>query len=285
MLTANATYQRSPVPADKMGQCPCCLRAHRATKNGTLIRHGWQETGRQVGQFGCGFQWGNCRGWGKRPLEQTDADAQVILAELTQELAAARASREHHATNGEERYPATHVERYDLTEERLASLERELASAFPDVVVTTSRERREGRRVHYATVATFEVPVKRGHVGFKKQNGYCWVTIPSYDELRDALVRELDRLIESLERQRDGIQEAVTHHRENPSNGMEDTVKRGPVTHWAVERERFDYAKNKRVKVSALACGSRTFAARKSAELAEVTCSRCLKRSKRPADD
>ena len=76
----NATYTRNRVPYGKKATCPCCLKSHSVTQNaGTMVRHGWKETGRQVGSYGNGYQWGECKGWGMRPLEETDADAQDII--------------------------------------------------------------------------------------------------------------------------------------------------------------------------------------------------------------
>ena len=72
----SATYTRNRVPYGKKATCPCCLKSHSVTQNaGTMVRHGWKETGRQVGSYGNGYQWGECKGWGMRPLEETDADA------------------------------------------------------------------------------------------------------------------------------------------------------------------------------------------------------------------
>ena len=76
----SATYTRNRVPYVQKGTCPCCLKSHSVTqKVGTMVRHGWKETGRQVGSYGNGYQWGECKGWGMRPLEETDADAQDII--------------------------------------------------------------------------------------------------------------------------------------------------------------------------------------------------------------
>jgi len=295
------TYMRGKVPAENTGQCPCCLKRHRSTKRGTLTRHGWKETGRRVGQFGCGYQWGNCRGWGKRPLEQTDADALVILAELADHLEHARAQLAHHESDGEESYSWSHSERSDqflnhqLDWVAAGTLEKLLKELGLAVETSESRQRRKGIRVYYVPVKVWQVEIPRGFEGTKitqdKLTGreldrhYARIQVPSYAETRDEFVRELRRMIGRLESQVKAIEAAIKHHLENPSQGSADTKKRGPVTHWlqTIHRKDYRHSPPKPITQKRIACGSRAMRLLHSEDPSEVTCSRCLKRAGRKA--
>ena len=65
-------YHRPSVVKGNAATCPCCLKFHEVITSGRMVRHGWKETGRRVGEYGMGFQWGNCHGWSLRPLQETE---------------------------------------------------------------------------------------------------------------------------------------------------------------------------------------------------------------------
>jgi len=78
----DATYERAPLKKGQRGTCPMCVRLIQVNAHGRIVRHGWKEKGRQVGQYGLGMQWGACLGWYERPLEETDADGLKHLATI-----------------------------------------------------------------------------------------------------------------------------------------------------------------------------------------------------------
>jgi hypothetical protein len=247
--TETYTYMRAAVPADKTGQCPCCLKDHRSSERGTLVRHGWKEMGRIVGSYGNGYQFGNCNGWGKRPLEQTDADGLVILAGLVEEIKRTRDAIKLH-TKGADSYMHTvtvslEYDRDDKT--RAAKVARYEAALKAHGVEFTSREtkeRKQGIRVYYAPAQLFTLTIKRraakidvtreeteakGSLTYARDS--VAFTVPSYEMRRASVVAELESIVKSLERQREAIKAAIKHHHDNPSNGGKDTKKRGKLVH------------------------------------------------------
>ncbi len=96
-MTTPSRYSRTPIANNGLATCPCCLRAIRTTKPGRIVRHGWNETGRKVGEFGRGFQWGACFGGTCRPIEETDKDALKFADRMREAAVQARASADNHA--------------------------------------------------------------------------------------------------------------------------------------------------------------------------------------------
>jgi len=284
---AEHTYMREQVPANRTGQCSCCLKRHRSTKRGTLTRHGWQESGRRVGQWGCGFQWGACRGGSMRPLEQTDADALVILEELGKRIVGVATALKHHREDGLDGYTFRWVE--DVHSFRKADHLDALLAMGLDVTVEDSRSKRKGHRVYYQAVRVFTFRVTMGADAVKVTgadlgvNGcgrsFERVTVPSYDDLRASYTRELEQAKLMLEAQRESIKEAVKQHRDNPTNGASDTKKRGKVIHWmrVITHRNFNPGSQHVTTRKRLACGSRGMSPRSSEDTSEVTCSRCKK--------
>lgn len=279
--TVQTTYERDPVPFDRTGQCPCCLRQHCVVKTGRLVRHGWKEQGRQVGQHGRGFQWGACIGHGLRPLEQTDADAVTVIKQLDAALAKARADLAKNRKTGSDSY--THVERETYRREQdtaiyLAAVQKKGASATASYEPGRSYGGRDGTVVITCVVArgAAEIQVTGKELDGIPSLGYSsvYVRVPSWDALREREATGLERVIKSLEQQRVDILAAVKHHRENPSQGGEDTRRKGPLLHWAVERK----SSAGQVIRTVGACqvfGRRYLSTTKERE--KVTCSRCIK--------
>lgn len=251
--TPTATYLRDLVPAEKCGQCPCCLRTDiRSSERGTLVRHGWKEVGRRVGQYGQGFQSGECLGWNRRPLETTDADALDILVALDKRIAACEAAYNDHATKGADAYYhdftlKTEYEHDDAARKTLVARFvkgfKKLGLEFTDSETTI---RVESIRVFYHKAHAFRFTIARGAA--EEVITYRLVTakddlryskdsvaerIPSYEELRKAHCAELETLIKALRRQRDAIKAAIKHHFENPSNGQKDAKRRTKLVHLA----------------------------------------------------
>ena len=289
------SYMRDPVPAKRVGQCPCCLKAHRSTKRGTMTRHGWKESGRQVGQYGCGFQWGACHGGSMRPLEQTDADALVILKRLSESIRSIRKDIKHHESDGEDSYGWSYERRtFDFhgEAEKRAKLE-EILSKHYTVTASDRSMKVKGHRVHYVATRHLSIDVPRGTDAFKLTKdlvtGHSYdkrsevLTVPSYATLRGEYVRDLKRVEKQLAAQRDAIKTAIIHHRENPSNGAADTKKRGKVTHWRQRIIREDWRTKKKVERVSIACRSRGAYILATEDVAKVTCSRCAKHL--PKDD
>tara|TARA_B100001057_G_scaffold465007_1_gene520731 strand:+ start:995 stop:1645 length:651 start_codon:yes stop_codon:yes gene_type:complete len=104
------TYHRQCVPYKTFkGTCPYCLREVGLKKDGTHVRHGWktethwEENVRGVQVWAGESQQGSCKGWNKRPLEQTDEDALEALTLLHEDASLWRAKLlaaiEHHRDN------------------------------------------------------------------------------------------------------------------------------------------------------------------------------------------
>ena len=85
-LHAESNYSRDKIEKTHKATCPCCLESFPVKKNGTVVRHGWKETGRRKGQYGMGFQWGECWGTSAIPLEQSDVDGLRIARDLEAQL-------------------------------------------------------------------------------------------------------------------------------------------------------------------------------------------------------
>ena len=85
-LHAESNYSRDKIEKTHKATCPCCLESFCVKKNGTVVRHGWKETGRRKGQYGMGFQWGECWGTSAIPLEQSDVDGLRIARDLEAQL-------------------------------------------------------------------------------------------------------------------------------------------------------------------------------------------------------
>lgn len=287
------TYMRDAVPAEKTGQCPCCLRPIRASNSaGHLARHGWQERGRRVGQHGCGFQWGECIGSDARPLEQTDADALVILVKLATHLADVRASLVEHAAGKRPSYTTlVHVatgpwhERSDLGREvyeaRLQPFLKGLKRAGLTAGATTfdpaSSLRSAEARVLVTVPQGSKGMVMEGRTAYPDDlsRSGCSVTVPGYEKLRLIAKHDAEQLIQRLERQEKDIKAAIEHHRANPTNGAEDTVRRGPAVH--LEREVAYYGTPRKVR----ACGARRSTRGRNptstTDPTKVTCTKCKK--------
>jgi hypothetical protein len=252
-----------------------------------MQRHGWKETGRQVGQHGCGFQFGACHGSGMKPLEQTDADALVVLAQLVLETKRTRAALAVH-TAGEDTYRHTFkVARWS------DSNTREDASKASDALrvagYTFDKEETQeggGRRSSSRLAVRFTVEVPRGAVAVGGY--YDAAKVPAWETLRAQRERELADMVKALEEQRVAIKAAVAHHAANPSNGGEDPHNRGPAMHlkrtWIIPADRCYPGTTEEARTrTVIECSSRGMRStsrcvfRTTAVEAEVTCARCLK--------
>lgn len=290
VATATFTYMRDAVPAEKMGQCPCCLKNHRSSKRGRLVRHGWKEQGRRVGQFGCGFQWGNCHGSGSRPLEQTDADGLTVLAQLATSITETGEAHDMHETKGAESYShhftiSTHYERTpEAKAAKLAAIEAALKGLGVEFTSRETTEKRQSFRVYYETSQEFTVKIVRGAVAVPRGPGAF--DLPAYETRRARVVDELAKMLKLLKRQRDDIKAAIKHHFENPSNGSKDTVRRANLVHLTTSYVR--KAENcqpgltvEQRTVKTVACGKRQNTMRghvhlaQSTDLTHVTCAKC----------
>jgi len=283
MLTT-MTYAREPVPHDKTGQCPCCLKQHRASgRKNALQRHGWKETGRQIGQHGCGFQWGACHGSGMRPLEETDRSAVVVLARLATEIGKTGEALALH-TKGEDTYRySIKVQSYSdaSTQEDAAKVEAKLGKAALTFTKVETTERR-GRMGSTRALVQFTVTILRGAAKFGDEYG-SGLSLPAWETLRARTAKEVASMLKALQEQETAIKVAVAFHFANPSNGGEDKNNRGPACHFkrtwirSAESSRPGLTDLQRTR-TAIACGAQEYRAfRNTAVEAEVTCARCLK--------
>lgn len=227
-MASPTTYNRTPIPAnlaDKV-QCPCCLRFHRAKKNGRLVRHGWKETGRRAGEYGQGFQWGNCHGWSKRPLEQTDADALIIIDRLQESIDRATAEIKEHE-RGRDSYTYVCIKKvYSFHRDQNRALAAHLESIYVSCEITNDKIREQGARVYYAPALRYTFIVLRGFESVEiteadiMQHGASYsklISVPSWDQLRQKALSDLRFYINTARRQQQAIKDAIESHRANPS--------------------------------------------------------------------
>lgn len=227
MRTTNHTYMRPALTNTTKGQCPCCLKMHRTTKKGLMVRHGWKETGRQVGVLGQGYQWGACSGGGMRPLEQTDSDARTIMRGIQADIERAEALLVEHET-GRDTYTETHqfvVYRHD-GEERIQRTGEALTALGLEWKAVDTQVRKKAARVYYADAKKFLITVPRDFAGadiprsaisgLSYQRGTDF-SVRSWDELRQAYVRDLQHTLKGLRDLHKAIEDACEHHLNNPT--------------------------------------------------------------------
>ena len=279
------SYNRDKVPSDKRATCPCCLRAMRVTTKGRMVRHGWKETGRRVGEYGSGFQWGDCHGGAHLPLEQTDKHGRMFAERLREEVAKVnKALRKH-----ESRKVDSYSYRWDRADGRfgirttLEWIERHLkAAGFRVTVETGTVKDTTYRRVRWLDTINVVFEVREGDAErrvtsehFGEHRSYfgptTYRTVPSFEAMREAYIRQLAATRDALVAQAERIEATIRKHAANPSNGAEDK-KRGPVVHYQFRRT----YPNGRVR-EFIGCGSRAYSIYKSENPDEVTCKRCRK--------
>lgn len=253
MSTQNETftYMRNALPKAVRATCPLCCRAIKVAADGRMVRHGWKETGRKVGQQGLGFQWGECPATGSRPLEQTDADA---IEHLEQLKAAAedweRKAEEHKA--GRDYYDRK-------VEVQVGAQWRDIvADAFKEsglevIKVETERKSKHGSYVREYEVTTYRIP--RG----TEKGAYV-----SYEKTRKVAQSYAESCARQLRGAQADLERAIEYHRTHePSRKAEPN--RGPAVH--ARGYRFGTL-----------CASRGMSPRVSDKPEEVTCARCKKR-------
>lgn len=283
------TYMREVVPHTNNGTCPCCLKQHRITKRGVVTRHGWNETGRQVGQWGQGFQWGECNGWGKRPLEMTDADAQEILVALERHMQKISEDITLHEGKGADSYTQTLKFKVYSFGVKLEGFLKALQESGVEFTHKQIPEKLQGHRVYYEPREVFTLTIPRGSAykmipesaatGNPYDNRKPLIEIKSWEDLRGKHVFLLQETLVGLQRSHEQIRKAVEYHRDNPSNGI-PVVTSGPVFHYQGERLRKVYDRKTggavEKMVSYIACQTKAFHKLTTSNKEEVTCKRCL---------
>jgi len=280
------SYDREKVTPDKRATCPCCLRAMRVAKNGTMVRHGWEETGRRVGEWGRGFQWGNCHGWHKRPIEQTDKDGRYFRKLLREQVAALDVEIAKH----EQRKIASYRHGWSFATfgsnpETAEGVATALTAAGFKATTKKVSLKRKGHRVYYVDGVEVDFSVSVGDenrpvtyddtltVKDRFNGDVVHHHVPGYEEVRRSYLGELSCERMSLARQADAIEGTIRATYAKPSNGAVDTKNRGPVVHF--EHYPLAYSGERR---KVIACRSRAFSVLKTEKRDEVTCKRCLKR-------
>jgi len=263
------TYMRDTIAKARV-TCPCCLRSIMTKANGQMVRHGWKETGRQGGQWGCGYQWGECLGWDKTPLETTDRDALVVVKGLTDEIKNLKAEIKRQEAGGCESY-TTRISigrlrgrSYFASEETA----REKSDTIPALVAKGLEFTVEPGK--YSQSFNALVTVVRGSETIDE--GYGALRIASYSDLQAASVRMLTQVQQDLEGAKVAIKAAIKHHKANPSKGKVEKRK-GPVMHLAAKwkGKRHTVGKCKQWAMSPPTRNATTEDPKK------VTCKRCLK--------
>lgn len=293
------TYMRAALATDRVGQCPCCLASHRTSlKGGRLARHGWRESGRQVGSFGLGFQWGSCVGSSMSPLEETDRDGLTTiklldqrLKELAENLAMQRETGKDTYTakiSGDGPWASDRVKAREKAEKLLAGIDRLLKKADVEAVLRVDTNGR-GYQEKYQVVGS--VTQKRGAEAVvlpgeevyaedpsRKSSGWS-IKIPSWQKLREREIEGLVSTQKALTEQRGAILKAIEHHKANPSTGSAKTEK---AVHY-VRRWTITNATGAPQERKGLECSwrARVGGPGQTENASEVTCQRCLKSMKK----
>lgn len=257
-------YNRDAMPHGMRATCPLCLREIKVYKDGTITRHGWKETGRQVGQIGLGFQWGECPGTRSRPLEQTDADAIKHLVQLREAAEKWEAIRDGHRT-GHDYYDRAVKIRLDRGRQGFDYVFEAWAKSGLEVISDEEIKRPSTYNPHrletYRQV-TYRVP--RGYAPEPKRSAYSTSYVKSYEELRQGHEAGAAQKAEAIREAEEALKAAIVHHRTHePERKVEE--RKGPAVH--MQRRRPGQAM----------CGSRAHYVRTTDKPEEVTCSRCRK--------
>ena len=234
------TYARNALPVGRKDrvQCPCCLRDIRTKKDGSMTRHGWKEEGRIMGSYGNGLQWGECRGWGMRPLEETDRDALVIIDEFQKQIERATRELDEHE-EGWTSYKWVHTHKYWSYRDKQAGCKRTglpfhvaLKSAIVELGLYVEDREAQHKLApgYYQPAYRYSVAVPKGYegatiMGRDIHSGSMYgmkVEIPSYETMRARYIDRLHRYIESAKASQEAIRKAIEHHRENPPSWASD---------------------------------------------------------------
>jgi hypothetical protein len=202
-----------------------------------MTRHGWKEEGRIMGSYGNGLQWGECRGWGMRPLEETDRDALVIIDEFQKQIERATRELSEHE-EGWTSYKWIHTDRFWKGQQPCdrtgLPFDVAMKSAIVElglyVEVREVQVKKQGHRVYYQTSHRYSVDVPKGYegatiMGRDIHSKAMWGTkmvIPSYETMRARYIANLHRYIESAKTSQETIRKAIEHHRENPPSWASD---------------------------------------------------------------
>lgn len=218
MTTTTATYSRLSAPKGTKVTCPCCLKKHNAKTDGTLTRHGWKETGRTVGSYGNGYQWGECAGWDRRPLEQTDADALAITDMIEADIPKMEADLERHETTRQTYTHRSEVTYYDGNRDgEMDAGFVAMSEAGADVSEGTVRRVSHVVRHIPALIALWSVEPGADLRRVSDGSTFSKVRIPSYTDVRSAYLADLRGQIESAKAQVAALREAIATHRASPA--------------------------------------------------------------------
>jgi len=285
-----ATYTRKALDPTRRGTCACCLKTFNVRKDGSLVRHGWKETGRRAGSYGNGWQWGECWGWGTRPLEETDLSGLIIIARMDETLVRLEEELVAHE-KGADVYAWTHT--LQLSRNRWERIRQEIIEEFLSAQgVSTERiQRTFGKYGRLQSCIDFNTDIPRGFEGTLVRavnvdaddtnppqvtceplpDRYIYephVTLPSYEARRLEVVKSITTSIANLKTQRKAVVAAIAHHKENPSWGIPHGKKK--CVHMVYETP-----KRKRI-----GCNWMKFpyeVAHSTTNAGLVTCTRCLK--------
>jgi hypothetical protein len=249
------TYMREAMPAGMRATCPLCCRPIQVLTGGIMVRHGWNERGRKVGETGLGFQWGECPATHSRPLEQTDEDGLVHLetirkaiSEWEVKLAVEVAGRDHydHKVTAEIGYR-------NLTWDAWKQTGLEVVSTSEETV-----------RNSYGREKKVMVAVYRVTRGFTSSE---YSSIKSYEQLRVQQQMFCEFNIKSLRDAEDMLVKAIAHH------AATEPVRKVETHERTVHLSGF----RKAGRTGRPACGSRGRSCITTEDSDKVTCSRCKK--------
>ena len=222
-------YHNAPGTRDDKGTCPCCLKTHCLVTVGRMVRHGWKETGRIRGQWGNGFQWGNCHGWQQRPLEQTDEDALKLVVRLDKQLAKVEeraaylrsdeCSQEFIHTHDQRDYGHGSLGEYV---DQLVNFVGTLPESLNVEIHDTTKRNDRYRRITHDRYKSFSFTIEPGFEGLEvKQSevtGKIWdrgvaLKLPSWEARRQLAIANVEASIANLKAHRQRMVDAIESFR------------------------------------------------------------------------
>ncbi|MAK37991.1 MAG: hypothetical protein CMC15_17660 [Flavobacteriaceae bacterium] len=233
-------YNRTVAPRSEVVTCPCCLKTFKAKRDGTVTRHGWKTTGRRNGEYGYGYQFGECAGWDQRPLEETDEDARKMYDgwkkekqrfEAAIEDAKTQTSFTHYETD-EYSVFTLRLEGFKSVEERNQFVCEQLAKQ--GIPTKVHRKIAESNRPYRRPATVFKCTIIEGEPNNEVKNSFCktmetlvfapsaynneMLRVPSFETAKQFEIERLEKLIARCADFMERIANRIEWHYNNPSD-------------------------------------------------------------------
>jgi hypothetical protein len=254
-----------------IGICSVCFHAHELHGNGRPARHGFSINTRGMGH-------GHVGAWHSGPCFGTDFPNLAISCEGTKAALARVETQLRHVAEALVRLTAYPALTWTWERGRRTSRTRVVVTAVHTEEVT------HGARARALTMSDLGPLALEQLSSWERVPGRTLATVPSYDDLFEARVRELQAQRDRLERAHTEYAKVIAEWTPEAWGAKAAAVtpkRKGPAIHLAAT------FKNREGGVPVPACTrwalSPTFGARLSKTTAEVTCTKCQKLMKEGA--